>query len=229
MKSLSVMIVLLLVLGCNQHDSKPVNSPGTDTIQSPGAENTPSSKDSTVITPGVQNDSLRLSHYDSLLLNMSADILAAIKANDFKKIASFIHPQSNIRFSPYGYVDTLEDKIFSAEQLLKQAVEQRIITWGVFDGKGTPIRLSIQKYFARFVYDVDFLHAEKKSVNKFLGLGNSLNNLKNIYPGCDFTEFYFSGFDPQYNGMDWRTLRLVFKKDTNQLWLVAIIHDEWTI
>jgi hypothetical protein len=42
-------------------------------------------------------------------------------------------------------------------------------------------------------------------------------------------EYYFSGFDPQYGGMDWRSLRLVFIKDSNNWYLAAIVHGEWTI
>ncbi len=89
--------------------------------------------------------------------------------------------------------------------------------------------MSIKNYFGKFVYDEDFLNAKQKSINEFLGSGNSLNNLREVFPGSDFTEFYFPGFDPKYEGMDWRTLRLVFKTENNRPWLIAIVHDEWTI
>jgi hypothetical protein len=52
-----------------------------------------------------------------------------------------------------------------------------MITWGHFDGSGAPIKMTLNNYFKRFVYDVDFVKPEKRSVNKFLGGGNSLNNL----------------------------------------------------
>jgi hypothetical protein len=38
-----------------------------------------------------------------------------------------------------------------------------------------------------------------------------------------------SGFDPEYEGMDWRSLRLVFEKKNDIWYLVGIIHDQWTI
>ena len=40
-------------------------------------------------------------------------------------------------------------------------------------------------------------------------------------------EYYFSGFDPQYGGMDWRSLRLVFAPHGEGWALVGIVHDEW--
>jgi hypothetical protein len=50
-----------------------------------------------------------------------------------------------------------------------------------------------------------------------------------VYRGDSYSEFYFPGFDPKYDGMDWRALRLVFKKENEKLYLVGIIHDQWTI
>lgn len=69
--------------------------------------------------------------------------------------------------------------------------------------------------------------AEKEDYDSFIGNGNSINNLKEIYPQPHFTEYYFSGFDQKYNGLDWSSLRLVFKKYQNDYYLVAVIHDQW--
>jgi hypothetical protein len=41
-------------------------------------------------------------------------------------------------------------------------------------------------------------------------------------------EYYFPGFDLQLQGMDWRSLRLVFTLYDNTWYLVGIIHDQWT-
>jgi hypothetical protein len=42
-------------------------------------------------------------------------------------------------------------------------------------------------------------------------------------------EYYFPGFDPQYGGLDWRSIRLVFVQHGMDWYLTAIIHGEWTI
>ncbi len=62
-----------------------------------------------------------------------------------------------------------------------------------------------------------------------IGSSNSLNNLETVYNGCNFTESYFSGFDKKFEGMDWSSLRLVFKKHLDRFYLIAIVHDKWTI
>jgi len=89
--------------------------------------------------------------------------------------------------------------------------------------------MTLNDYMQKFVYDVDFVKPEKQSVNKSIGGGNSLDNLELIYKNCDFTESYFSGFEEKYGGMDWRSLRLVFKKRNGKFFLVGIVHDKWTI
>jgi hypothetical protein len=60
-------------------------------------------------------------------------------------------------------------------------------------------------------------------------VGNSIDNSQEYYPGARIVEYYFPGFDPQYAGMDWRSIRLVFMEENNIWYLVGIIHDQWTI
>ena len=195
MRYFPVLIGILVVLSCNQQHSKP-GAVVTDTLRtgSPG-------KVTDTVTASHPADSVRMTHHDSLLLQYAEKVLAAIKAKDFTRLSAYIHPQSGVRFSPYAYVDTARAQLLSATQILAFAHQDKVIDWGSYDGSGEPIRMSIRKYIDRFVYDADFLHAEKKRVNEFIGYGNSLNNLKEVYPGCDFAEFCFSGFDPRYEGM----------------------------
>lgn len=167
------------------------------------------------------------SNKDSVLLNLSNQILVSIKNKDFYAFINFMHPDSGIRFSPYAYITT-NDKQFNRQDFLKAVNSGKLIDWGIAAGNGDIIHLTVKDYFARFVYDVDFIHAEKTSLNHFLAGGNSLNNLLEFYLNSEFTESYFSGFDIKYGGMDWRTLRLVYKKHRDDFYLVGIVHDEWT-
>ena len=177
-------------------------------------------------------DSVRSVHRkDSILLKLTQNILLALKNKNYSAFANYIHPVSGIRFSPYGYVDTLKHLRFSREKFIAMISNdnQDMIIWGEFDGTGDPIKMTLNNYMQRFVYDVDFAKPEKRSVNEFIGSGNSLNNLDSVYKDCDFTESHFSGFEKKYEGHDWRTLRLVFKERKGKYFLVGIIHDEWTI
>src|SRR4030095_14286183 len=177
-------------------------------------------------------DSIQLvQRKDSILLKTTQNILTLLKNKNYSAFANYIHPVEGIRFSPYGFVDTVHDIKLSKQKFINKAGEsvQDMIVWGEFDGTGDPIKMTLNNYMQRFVYDVDFVKPEKRSVNKFIGSGNSLNNLKLVYKNCDFTESHFSGFDKKYAGMDWRSLRLVFKIRDKKFLLVGIVHDEWTI
>lgn len=164
----------------------------------------------------------------SVIEERSMDVLKAIKNYDIDKLANAIHPDKGVRFSPYGYVDIENNLVFTAEEVKKLADDPKQYLWGYYDGSGEPIILSFSDYHKRFIYDVDFVNAEQIGYNKILGHGNSLNNSFDVYKNSIIVEYHFSGFDPQYEGIDWRSLRLVFEKKDNIWYLVGIIHDEWT-
>ena len=164
----------------------------------------------------------------SIIEKRSFDVLTAIKNYDMEKLADAVHPDKGIRFSPYGYVDVNNDLVFTAEKVKNLAVDSKKYFWGHYDGSGEPIILNFSDYYKKFIYDVDFVNAEQVGYNKTLGHGNSLNNNFEVYKNSIIVEYYFSGFDPQYEGMDWKSLRLVFEKKNDTWYLVGIIHDQWT-
>ena len=161
-------------------------------------------------------------------LALTKEILTVLKAKDYTKLANYIHPIYGVRFSPYAYVDTLKNIRLQRAEFLGELQKNEPLRWGEFDGSGEPMILTVKDYFAKFVYNADFLNAEKTAYNEMLGHGNSLNNLTTVYPKSNFTESYFSGFDLKYNGMDWTCLRLVFQNHEGKQYLIAIVHDQWT-
>lgn len=215
-KFIAILLVVCTVIGCHYQESKKEGKTPADAI-----------KDTS--KPKVKKDSAELKSKDSILLQLSNEILAAVKQKNFEKLAAFVHPVSGVRFSPYAFVDTMNHQRILPSQLINISQQKKALIWGTRDGSGEPIKQNINKYFDEFVYDADFINAPQKAVNKILASGNSLNNLTTIYPTADLTEFYFPGFDPKYAGMDWKTLRLVFQTENSRLWLIAIIHDQWTI
>lgn len=168
---------------------------------------------------------------DSQLILLTKAILTDLKNKDYLSFANYIHPTEGVRFSPYAVEGSAGDLIFTKGKFLStiESEGDKKITWGEFDGSGEPINFTMSEYINRFVYDVDFLNPEKRSVNSIIFGGNASQSLEEDYPGCDFTESYFSGFEEKYDGMDWRSLRLVFKKADDKYYLVGVIHDEWTI
>jgi hypothetical protein len=155
-------------------------------------------------------------------------VLQALAEKDLETVASFVHPQQGLRFSPYAFVRD-EHQVFMAEDLLGLFDSDKVYVWGRYDGSGEPIALTFADYYAEFVYSSDFADAEQVAVNERLGRGNTVHNIQEFYPGSSFVEYYLPGTEEEYGGLDWESLRLVFLQKGDVWMLVGIVHDEWTI
>ncbi|MEA2572863.1 MAG: hypothetical protein QOH93_161, partial [Chloroflexia bacterium] len=159
----------------------------------------------------------------------AAEAIDALKNKDMQKLAGLVHPEKGVGFAPYTFVDETNLRL-TREELAGAFSEKSARHWGVFDGSGDPIDLAFGAYYDRFVYNHDFAAAPSISYNEFKGHGNMFNNIFEVYPNDIAVEYYFPGFDPQFEGMDWNALYLVFEKHTDGNWyLVHIAHGQWTI
>lgn len=153
----------------------------------------------------------------------------ALQSQQYAKITPHIHPKKGVRFSMYAYVNVKKDKVFSRKNFDKYLKQSKIkFTWGNKDGIGEPLITPLPSYLSDWVVRDNLSTPSKVGVNEFYGTGNSLNNLREVYPTQDFVEFYYAG-SKQYDCMDWRCLRLVFEAYQGRPYLIAIITDEWTI
>ncbi len=166
---------------------------------------------------------------EKALVDLSRDILKTLSSRNYKALSRYVHPVLGLRLTPYSYIDIKNDRKFSAKELYNIKQPKKKFVWGEFDGSGEPIKMTIGEYFSRFVYDADFLTKGEVTVNEVIPSGNTTNNVEEAYPGCDFVDFMIPMIDPQYEGIDWRALRLVFKKEKDKIFLIGIIHNEHTI
>lgn len=163
------------------------------------------------------------------LLITALEVVGLLQDLDMQGLSEYVHPNKGVRFSPYGHVLLQEDLVFFAQDIPTLLQDSQLYTWGAFDGTGDPINYTFSDYYDRFIYDVDFADPHMIGNNFVIGAGNTLINLEQAYPDGSFVEFYFTGFNPDYVGMDWRSLRLVFEEWEGTWSLVGIVHDEWTI
>ena len=162
------------------------------------------------------------------LVQLGQTALSAIKLYRFDQLSEIIHPDLCLRFSPYAYLNS-SNQVFCSSEIGLAASSEDILLWGRYDGSGNPINLSFMEYYNDFVYDQDYFHSAVIGFNTTVSSGNSLNNIQEVFPGGMMIEYYFPGFDPQYGGLDWRSLRLVFVQHGTDWYLAALIHGEWTI
>jgi hypothetical protein len=155
-------------------------------------------------------------------------VLEILKTEQYNQLIPLIHPDFCLQFSPYQYLP--EDSQRTCPSQLESFIRsEEPLTWGHYDGSGEPIVMPFIEYQQRFIYDQDYLWPWVVGFNEEVSSGNSINNISDIFPDGMMIEYYFPGFDPQYGGMDWRSLRLVFVERNGHWYLTAIIHGEWTI
>ncbi|WP_281883619.1 hypothetical protein [Paenibacillus sp. YYML68] len=165
----------------------------------------------------------------AIIAKQADDVVAAWKAKDMAKLQSYAHPEKGIRFSPDTHVDTKVDQVVKPDELKSLLGDKKKRVWGEHDGSGAPIELTFAEYYDQYVYKHDYAKAEKKAYNETVGKGNTVNNIREVYPKAVVAEYHFSGFDPKFEGMDWASLRLVFETHDNVWKLVAIVNDRWSI
>jgi len=153
--------------------------------------------------------------------------IQAIKTQDFVTLGA-VASANGVRFSPYENVKNT-DVILSKQQIINALSISASYTRWSYDGSGNPIDLWIWQYRAKFVYDVDFATAPIQLRNQVVQRGNMISTINTFYANYQIKEYHFTGFDPQYSGMDWKSLWLVFGEE-NGIWkLVGVVHGQRTI
>ncbi|HZK27178.1 MAG TPA: spore gernimation protein GerMN, partial [Thermoclostridium sp.] len=126
-------------------------------------------------------------------------------------------------------VEVEKDIVLSAEQIKEALDSEQLYIWGAYDGIGEPIELTFAEYMARFVYNQDFLIADEVLFDQYFERGNTINNVFDAYANAHVLEYYYRGFNPEYEGMDWESLKLVFEQKDGKWYLTGVVHDQWTI
>ena len=163
------------------------------------------------------------------IIVVAMDVLDSIKNEDMNTLSTYVHPTNGVRFTPYEYVDGQNDQVFTAAEVAGLGTNTQIYNWGDYDGSGFPIDLDFSDYYDEFIYDEDFINPHIIGNNVAIGSGNMINNITTAYPNSSIEEFHFTGFDPQYEGIDWKSLTLVFEDVGGTWYLVGVVHGQWTI
>lgn len=163
------------------------------------------------------------------ILSFARDsILQTLQAKDYAGLVRFMSDEG-IRFYPYGVLDTTAAKALSRSEFVALLKTNSKTFWGYADGNGDSLILTIPEYCKRYVYDVPFKQADKTAIDKIIDPTTATSKIAVLYPHHRFVQFYFPGFNKQYEGMDWKSLTLVLKQQPSGYYLVAVVHNQWKI
>lgn len=155
--------------------------------------------------------------------------MEAFKEKDQEKLATLTHPEAGVRFTQYSNVNVDEDLVFMPEEMENFFDDREKYVWGRYDGVGDDIELTPSEYYEEFIYSQDFIDPEEVGYNEIVSdSGLVEENQFQVYEDAIIVEYYFSGFEEDYDGMDWESLRLVFQYYEDTWLLVGVIHNQWT-
>jgi len=166
---------------------------------------------------------------EKVIKETSDKLINAISTKDVETILEYVHPVKGVRFTPYTNVSVEKDVVFNIEKIKEFFNDQEVYLWGYYDGRGNEIYLTPTNYYEEFLYTEDFINAEEIGYNEVLSSGNSAENQFEVYENAIVVEYYFSGFNPEFGGADWKSIRLVFEEYEGSWKLVGIINNQWTI
>ncbi|MDD4511325.1 MAG: hypothetical protein PHY23_10535 [Oscillospiraceae bacterium] len=163
------------------------------------------------------------------VVKLACEAVERMKQKDYKGLSDLIHPEKGVLFAPYSTVDPEVNLTFQAKDIAEMAGNHEKYIWGMLDGKGTPIEMTMEEYFKAFVFNVDYTTAPEIGVNQILNTGNSLENVLQVYQDGTTIEFHIPSVHSEMEGMDWCSLKLVFEPYGNTYKIVAMVHSQWTI
>lgn len=163
---------------------------------------------------------------DPELAQRAIGALLALRAGDMTTFSTYVHP-AGVRFVPNTIISA-ENPVWSPADVIGLPANPTVYAWGSDFARGDTIMLTFADYYPRYVWSADFFFADAIGYNTNLVTGGLIDNSGDIYPGRQFVEYHFDGFDPQYTGLDYRTLRLVLLPHTDEWYVVAVVNNEWT-
>lgn len=173
---------------------------------------------------------------DTELQSAADALLESMKAKDFGAVAAWVDSEQGVTFTPYSHVNFDSDLTLTANEVAGIATDTTVRHWGIYDGSGENIDLTASDYWDRFVWNTDYTAAPDVTVCGVAQQGNIPENVDTAYPqgsdatsGYSYVEYHYSGLDPQYGGMDWCSLKVVFHQKDGAWKLVGIIHSQSTV
>ena len=155
------------------------------------------------------------------------EVLLALRAGDTEALSNWVHPEKSVRFVPFTNISE-ENPVFSAEETATLWTNDNEISWGYSAGTGDEILLTFQEFYERFLFSADFFYPDAVGYDTNIVQGGMIDNSRDLFPEAHIVEYHFDGFDPQFEGLDYVTLRIVVEQFEDQYYATAIVHNAWT-
>ena len=170
-----------------------------------------------------------LTDSEQYVMDLAVNTLVLLKNKDWGALGAMVHPDQGLTFSPYGFVDESTAVHLGVGDVKALDYDTDVRMWGYLEGPGDPIECTFAEYYDRFIFDRDFTKEPQAAVDRIIKTTME-NNLFVFGNGGSYVEFHKATDDPGMEDFDWSSLRFVFSwyQEGQDLYLAAIVHDEWT-
>ncbi len=160
-----------------------------------------------------------------IISKLAQRVVMALKNKDFKKLASFIDPSKNLRFTYHSFIRET-DPIFSPQQIANSVNNHKAYTWQ-YGNNDAHLKMSLSDYLTQITYAHDYAKAKQVGYNHMVHSSYGKNNARDYYPKAIMVQYYYPGSN-KYGVVNWSDLRLFFEKDHTNNWrLVGVVNDSW--
>ena len=162
------------------------------------------------------------------LMEISLNVMESIKNKDMVGLSTHVHPDKGVRFTPYVHINRPFDQVFTSQQVANLNQDITVYNWGYYyDASASEIKLNFNDYYDKFIYDEDFLNANIIGINAVVSWGVMIDNIYDEYEDGEYIEFYIPG-ETHSEGSYWKSLKLVYEEIDGKMYLVGVIHGQWT-
>ncbi len=163
------------------------------------------------------------------LICAALDVAELLKNNDYHGLSSqYVDPDKGLTFSPVPFINLTTDKNFTPAEVANLATDTTVYTWTTNLPSGDPLNQTYSNYATNYVNDHDYTEPHLIGNNYIVRTSNMISNIQTVYPSSYFVSLHFTGFDPAVDGLDWTSLRLVFREISGEWKLLNINHAHWT-
>lgn len=147
----------------------------------------------------------------------AVNILFALRQQDMKQFAGYVHPKKGVLFYPSASIDKDKAATFQASKLPSLS-DGEARAWGT-DSAGKAVKLTFADYYKQYIYDRDYATVEQIGKNELLGPNKDKSNIAELFPDASFFDYYYS------EGSAWSSLVLVLEHSGDTWYLTGVIHD----
>ena len=159
------------------------------------------------------------------------DVQALLGAGEYETLSGFVDPDRGLVIAIHASI-TDDSPVLTPAEVAAAATDRTERLWGHTDGEGAPVTSTIAERFAAIAGNTGLTSTDAIGFDIRLGMGNSIDNIAEVFPGASVVEYHFEGTS-LYGDFDWSSVRFVFdttrSAPTGRPALLAIVEDTWTI